>query len=117
LPQRGRLGAPGVDLGDRVVEGATARGCRGEHLLDILAVVKERLARPRLGAVRGGGKGVRRLGEGDRLYGFLHMRSALFVLQTSKGARSGVPLVERRRHKHTLAAAVVNLEGAGTAHT
>ena len=40
---------------------------------------------------------VRRLGEDGRLGGFLHVRSTSFVLQTSKGARSRVPLVERRR--------------------
>ncbi len=70
--------------------------------------MKEWLARPRLGAVCSGGKLVRRLGEDGRLYGFLHVRSTSLVLQTSKGARSGVPLVERRRVQHTRHRGVVN---------
>ena len=41
----------------------------------ILAVAEERLARPRFGAVCGGGKWICRLGEDGRLSGFLHVRS------------------------------------------
>ena len=108
LPLRARPGVARLDLGGRVVERATPRRSRGEHLLDVFAVMKEWLARPRLGAVCSGGKLVRRLGEDGRLYGFLHVRSTSLVLQTSKGARSGVPLVERRRVQHTRRSGVVN---------
>ena len=108
LPLRARPGLAGVQLGDRVVERSTACSPWRERLLDLFAVMEEWLARPRLGAVCGGGKRVRRLGEGGRLNGFLHVRSTSIVLQTSKGARSGVPWSSGAERKHTLGSGDVN---------
>src|SRR5437899_1922890 len=83
---RARPRLAGVHFGDRVVEGTAAGGAGRERLLDVFAGIQEWLARPRLGAVCSSGKCVRRLGEGGRLNGFLHVRSTSIVLQTSKGA-------------------------------
>jgi hypothetical protein len=54
--------------------------------------VEERLARPRFGAVGIGGKRVRRLGEDDRLSGFLHMCSTSLVLQNLERCALASPL-------------------------
>src|SRR5581483_8883154 len=95
LPRRARRAAARVHLRERVVERAAAGRACGEHLRDVLALAEERLTRPRLGAERSGGERVGRLGEDDRLNGFLHVRSTSFVLQTSKRrSRSLSPLGE-----------------------
>ena len=46
LPVASRLGAPGLDLGERVVERAAPRRSRSEHLRGVLSGMQERLARP-----------------------------------------------------------------------
>ena len=88
LPVRARRTRPRVHLGDRVVERATARCAGRQRLSGILAVTKERLARPRFCADRGGDQWVRHLRKNHRLMnGFLHVRSTFRVLQTGEAHR------------------------------
>ena len=88
LPVRTGGARARVHLQDSVVERTTARGARREGLSGIFAVTKERLARPRFRADRGGDQWVRHLRKDHRLMnGFLHVRSTFRVLQTGEKHR------------------------------
>src|SRR4051794_3365558 len=94
LPRRARETPAGLDLRERIVEGTPPGRAGREYLGRILAVAKEWLARPRLGAVCIGGQRICRLGEDDRLNGFLHVRSTLIRAaepQKWRGGRSLSP--------------------------
>ena len=77
LPAGGRLAPPGLDLGERVVEGPPPGGARRKRDGRVLALSEEGLPSPGFGSEGGSRQAVRCLRRcGRLLFDLLHGRSA-----------------------------------------